>query len=150
METSGGVIDASNNRKEYTFVHQFYFNDTTNIYCQKLVEAQEIQFTASGPVNVGDVVDAAAFKTIADAAQEVQAYGGGANVTGENCWSTAAADTARTVYQYGTYNAGNLETSDLDKKYDASQGSMSLRATKGDNASFPDGREVYALSLIHI
>ena len=144
METSGGVIDASNNREEYTFVHQFYFNDTTNIYCQKLVEAQKIQFTASGPENVGDVVDAAAFKTIADAAQEVQAYGGGANVTGENCWSTAADDTARTVYQYGTYNAGNLVTTDLDKKYDATQGAMSLRATKGDNASFPDGKEVYA------
>jgi len=144
METSGGVIDASNNREEYTFVHQFYFNDTTNIYCQKLVEAQKIQFTASGPENVGDVVDAAAFKTIADAAQEVQAYGGGANVTGENCWSTAAGDTARTVYQYGTYNAGNLVTTDLDKKYDATQGAMSLRATKGDNASFPDGKEVYA------
>ena len=125
-------------------MHQFYFNDTSNVYCQNLVEAQEIQFGTSGPENVGDAVDAAAFKTIADAATEVQAFGGGANVTGENCWGTAAADTKRTVYQYGTYNAGNLVTADADKKYDASQGSMSLRATKGDNASFPDGREVYA------
>ena len=144
MRTAGAVVDASNAVKQYTFVHQFYFNDTSNVYCQNLVEAQEIQFGTSGPENVGDAVDAAAFKTIADAATEVQAFGGGANVTGENCWGTAAADTKRTVYQYGTYNAGNLVTADADKKYDASQGSMSLRATKGDNASFPDGREVYA------
>jgi hypothetical protein len=144
MRTAGAVVDASNAVKQYTFVHQFYFNDTSNVYCQNLVEAQEIQFSATGPENVGDAVDAAAFKTIADAATEVQAFGGGANVTGENCWGTAAADTKRTVYQYGTYNAGNIVTADADKKYDASQGSMSLRATKGDNASFPDGREVYA------
>ncbi len=144
MRTAGAVVDASNTVKQYTFVHQFYFNDTSNVYCQNLVEAQEIQFGTSGPENVGDAVDAAAFKTIADAATEVQAFGGGANVTGENCWGTAAADTKRTVYQYGTYNAGNLVTADADKKYDASQGSLSLRATKGDNASFPDGREVYA------
>ena len=144
MRTAGAVVDASNAVKQYTFVHQFYFNDTSNVYCQNLVEAQEIQFGTSGPENVGDAVDAAAFKTIADAATEVQAFGGGANVTGENCWGTAAADTKRTVYQYGTYNSGNLVTADADKKYDASQGSMSLRATKGDNASFPDGREVYA------
>ena len=144
MRTAGAVVDASNAVKQYTFEHQIYFNDTSNVYCQNLVEAQEIQFGTSGPENVGDAVDAAAFKTIADAATEVQAFGGGANVTGENCWGTAAADTKRTVYQYGTYNAGNLVTADADKKYDASQGSMSLRATKGDNASFPDGREVYA------
>jgi hypothetical protein len=130
MRTAGAVVDASNAVKQYTFVHQFYFNDTSNVYCQNLVEAQEIQFSATGPENVGDAVDAAAFKTIADAATEVQAFGGGANVTGENCWGTAAADTKRTVYQYGTYNAGNLVTADADKKYDAIQGSMSLRATK--------------------
>ena len=144
MRTAGAVVDASNNVTQYTFMHQFYFNDTTNVYCQNLVEAQRIQFTNSGPQNIGDPLNAASFKTIADAAQEVQAFGGGANVTGENCWGTAAADTKRTVYQYGTYNAGNLVTADADKKYDATQGSMSLRATKGDNASFPDGREVYA------
>ena len=109
-----------------------------------LVWASLYGVTASGSQNVGDPLNAASFKTIADAAQEVQAFGGGANVTGENCWGTAAADTKRTVYQYGTYNAGNLVTADADKKYDASQGSMSLRATKGDNASFPDDREVYA------
>ena len=122
MRTAGAVVDASNAVKQYTFVHQFYFNDTSNVYCQNLVEAQEIQFGTSGPENVGDAVDAAAFKTIADAATEVQAFGGGANVTGENCWGTAAADTKRTVYQYGTYNSGNLVTADADKKYDASQG----------------------------
>ena len=86
------------------------FNDTTNVYCQNLVEAQRIQFTNSGTQNIGDPLNAASFKTIADAAQEVQAFGGGANVTGENCWGTAAADTKISISLYRRFSSYCITT----------------------------------------
>ena len=143
MKTSGTVVESGlgGSERNFAFVHQFYFNDTDNIYCQNLLTAQEVQYGAEGTENIGSALDSAGFKTIADAAisggGEVRASGNGANIAGENCWGTAAADTKRTVYEYGTYNATT------DSKYDAEQSSMPLRATKALNPSLPEGKELH-------
>ena len=72
-------------------MHQFYFNDSDNVYCQNLLTAQEVQYGAEGTENIGSALDSAGFKTIADAAinggGEVRASGNGANIAGEN-WCT--------------------------------------------------------------
>ena len=149
IKTSGSVVESGpgGSERNFAFVHQFYFNDTDDVYCQNLLSAQEFQYGAEGPQNIGSALNSAGFKVIADAAisggGEVRASGNGANIAGENCWGTDATDTQRTVYEYGTYNAGNLVPADADKKYDAAQSSMPLRATKTLNSSLPEGKELH-------
>lgn len=137
--TQGAVKNAatliiSGSAKMYSVVHQFYVNDSSNVYCQKFSKANEITFGASG-VSLGADINDTDFASLVSSASTGYIPGGISNATGEHCWGTSKADTKRTVYKYGTYNAGNLVASDENKKYDASVSSFSLEGRPEDNSN---------------
>ncbi len=120
-----------NNTDFYTVSLQGHFDKAAKIFCQKFIEAQEMEWISSstGYIAKGPKLNESDIDTLINTSgTKIGLYGGSKDrLTGEHCWSTDITKAKRHVWEYGTYKESD------GTKYDIPLSSMSLRASAAEN-----------------